>query len=480
MKKAFITNLLFLIAANLLIKPFYLFGIERNVQFLVGNHEYGYYYNLFNFTLILQFINDFGLQNYTSRFISQVKTDAISHSRTLFQLKMILSLIYFVLTLLFAWIWYGSEIDISFVIHLCLNQVLISLIFFLRSNMSGLGLYSTDSFFSILDRFLLIILMSSFCFIPSLQKHVSIGFFVNVQTISLFICTVAALLILTKHNFKLRLGRIDSFQVFEVFKYCIPFALIYLTTGLFMKADTIWIENILEDGKAESGKYASCFRLYEALSIVSLSFGGLLLAMFSRLFDRKQELYDLLNTAFILLYVITLGLSFTGIFYSLEINQLLNKNSDSLNSQLIFYLSLAFIPGSLNFILGAYYQATHREYKILGIYFICGVLSIILNYVFLPSQGILVSAIIYFIIQSILFLLSLILLPEELKHLTRKFLTLLFFSMGLLTIYFIMYFCLNLNYWLEWFIIGLSGLILINLLKIMDINEIKKIWSMKS
>lgn len=55
MKKKFVTNLAFLIGVNLLIKPFWIFGIDRTVQNSVGAVDYGIYYALFNFPFYLTF-----------------------------------------------------------------------------------------------------------------------------------------------------------------------------------------------------------------------------------------------------------------------------------------------------------------------------------------------------------------------------------------------------------------------------------------
>ncbi|NOT37081.1 MAG: oligosaccharide flippase family protein [Saprospiraceae bacterium] len=474
MKKAFISNIVFLILANLLIKPFYLFGIERKVQILVGNYDFGNYYNLFNFTLILQFINDFGIQNYTSRTISQATQDVELKARQLLQIKLGLSFIYLVLSLGIALLWYGEEVDIKFILHLCINQILISLIFFLRSNIAGLGLYFADSIFSILDRALLIIFMVGFCFVPSLQSQVSIPLFVNVQTISLLICTISAWIVLVKYKFSFKFQFLSRKRAIEILRFCLPFAMIYFATALFLKADTIWIENIFENGKEEAGRYAMCFRLYDAMTIVSLSFGGLLLAMFSKLYGDEKNLYELLQTSLTYLFIITIGLAFTGIFYAKEINQLFNKSSDTELEQIIMYLSIAFIPGSLNYIFGAFYQATHRELRLLLFYSVSAVVSILLNYLLLPELGIKASAIVFILVQSLLLVLSTVFLKSEFIHFRQRLEKIVFFTAGLLIAYSVLYFFINLPYGIEWGIIITLAMVLMNVLKIFNWKEIKK------
>ena len=71
MNREFFINVLFLIFVNLLIKPFYIFGIDRTVQNTVAPGDYGIYFALFNFTFLFQIINDFGIQNFNNRNIAQ-------------------------------------------------------------------------------------------------------------------------------------------------------------------------------------------------------------------------------------------------------------------------------------------------------------------------------------------------------------------------------------------------------------------------
>ena len=57
MKKEFLFNLVLLVAVNAVVKPVYIFGIDRGVQNLVGTKAYGVYSSLFAFTFLLQNVN---------------------------------------------------------------------------------------------------------------------------------------------------------------------------------------------------------------------------------------------------------------------------------------------------------------------------------------------------------------------------------------------------------------------------------------
>ena len=110
MKREFLLNILFLLSINLLIKPFYIFGIDRTVQNRVGLEDYGLYATLFSFTFLLQIINDFGLQHFNNRNIAQHHQLLPKYFPNMLVLKLGLGIIYTSLTLIVAWlIGYGSR-----------------------------------------------------------------------------------------------------------------------------------------------------------------------------------------------------------------------------------------------------------------------------------------------------------------------------------------------------------------------------------
>ncbi|MEM1359559.1 MAG: polysaccharide biosynthesis protein, partial [Bacteroidota bacterium] len=63
----FFRNAVLQVSLNLLVKGVYLFGIERVVQNLLPEGEYGLYFSLLGLGMLLQVIADFGLQLHNSR-----------------------------------------------------------------------------------------------------------------------------------------------------------------------------------------------------------------------------------------------------------------------------------------------------------------------------------------------------------------------------------------------------------------------------
>ena len=71
MQRKFITNLALVLALNLLIKPFWILGIDRAVQNAVGTEQYGFYYSIFGFSFLLNILLDLGITNFNNKNISQ-------------------------------------------------------------------------------------------------------------------------------------------------------------------------------------------------------------------------------------------------------------------------------------------------------------------------------------------------------------------------------------------------------------------------
>ena len=127
MKREFLINIVFLIAINLLIKPFYIFGIDRTVQNTVGTDLYGLYFALFGAALLWQIVNDFGIQNFNNRFISQHRHLVSKYLPDVLILKGLLSVRYMAILLTWAWLAGHGALALHLLCFIGLTQVLASL-----------------------------------------------------------------------------------------------------------------------------------------------------------------------------------------------------------------------------------------------------------------------------------------------------------------------------------------------------------------
>src|ERR1700741_3548372 len=100
MQRKFITNLAILLVLNLLIKPFWVLGVDRAVQNAVGSAEYGLYFSLFNFSLLFNILLDCGITNFNNKNISQHNHLLDKHLSSIIVLRGMLAIGYMIISFL--------------------------------------------------------------------------------------------------------------------------------------------------------------------------------------------------------------------------------------------------------------------------------------------------------------------------------------------------------------------------------------------
>ena len=359
MKKHFITNLALLIFLNLLIKPIWFFGIEVGVQNQVGEEIYGFYFSLFNFAFILNMLLDVGISNYNNRAIARDSSVLKGHLAAIIPLKLSLSLIYAGVVLVSGKILGYSHEQFQMLWILILNQFLASFILYFRTNISGLQLYRTDSLLSVLDRSLMILFTGLLLWGNISSKPFQIEWFVYAQTASYTLTLITSAVIV-----RFRSG--SFFQFFslsgslKILRASYPFALLILLMALFNRADSVMLERMLENGREQAGIYAQSFRIFEASTQFSLLFAMLLLPMFSRMIQLKQDVNELVRTALPLLMVAGLSVAIIAYYYKFEIIDLLYQAHTSYSSRIFGILMIGFLFVSISYLYGTLLTANHN------------------------------------------------------------------------------------------------------------------------
>ena len=137
LKKTFLTNLILLLILNLLVKPIWIFGIDRTVQNTVGASEYGLYFSLFSFSILFNILLDMGITNFNNREIAIHPQLVSKYFSNLVVLKVILGGIYVGFSLAVGTIIGYSEKHMILLVFLLINQLLGAATLYFRSNLSG-------------------------------------------------------------------------------------------------------------------------------------------------------------------------------------------------------------------------------------------------------------------------------------------------------------------------------------------------------
>jgi len=390
MQKKFLLNLLLFLGLNLLIKPLWIFGIDRTVQNTVGEYAYGIYFALFNFSMVFNMLLDFGITNFNNRSIARSNDFLQEGFSRIFTLKLLFGLFY-ILVVLIAGLFAKYDVyQYKLLIPLVINQFLASFILYLRSNVNGLLMFKTDSLLSVADRIIMIICCGVLLWGNVTDTPFQIEWFIYTQTFA-YLFTIAIALPVVLRKTKLKSPYID----YQYFKYILiqslPFALLVLLTNLHNRTDAIFLERFL--GAEQAGIYASAFRLLDAAIIVSLLFSVLLLPMFARMLAEKTSVNSLVKTSFTLIFIYGVMLATASYYYSYPIMGILYNNHVSASSDVFKILMLSIAPLSATYILGTLLTANGNLKKLNIIAFIAVILNIGLNILLIPKYLALGSAI---------------------------------------------------------------------------------------
>jgi O-antigen/teichoic acid export membrane protein len=351
LKRKFITNLLLLIFLNVLIKPFWIFGIDLTVQNLVGDESYGLYFSLLNFSMILNILLDLGITSYNNRNIAQHHQLLRKHVSNIVGLKFVLAGVYGVVCLVVGLIIGYNNIQFHLLFFLIINQFLISFSLYLRSNISGLHLFQTDSLLSVLDRSIMIVICSVLIFTNVTGHTFRIEWFVYAQTAGYLIASLVILAVVLAQTGKLKIN-FDRRYFLVFLKQSYPYALLILLMSFYNRIDSVMIERMLPNGKDQAGIYAHAFRLLDAASMFGALFAGLLLPIFARMLKKREDIGAMVQFSFLLLFVPSLIISFSSGFYDIQIMTLLKYSHPELSATIFKLLMISFLGVATTYIFG--------------------------------------------------------------------------------------------------------------------------------
>lgn len=331
--KKFFSGLSWLLLLNLLIKPAWLFLIDRQVQNRVGNEVYGSYFALFNLSYVLLFVADAGLTNMlTQRLAANENLDV----RRIFSLKIGMLLLYAFACVFFAWITEISQWGV--LAYLILLQSLQSLFLFFRSIIAARQLFKTDAVFSVVDKALLLVLCSGPVY--GLFGSITITLFLQLQSLSIFLATGGLLILLVR---KKQFTNGERVAVKKIGMWVAPFVLIILLMAAHNRLDAFLLERMRPDGALQAGIYAMAYRLLEAGNMIGYLTASFLVPFISRHKSDKTTVENVvLASRHGLLIFAAILLAFIAVF--LQWMQSFLYQSATAYSSRIFLFCLAALP----------------------------------------------------------------------------------------------------------------------------------------
>ena len=424
-----------------MIKPFWVLGIGIGVQNTVGPEEYGVYFTMLNFSYLFHIFLDFGINNFQNRNVSQNPTAAGKLLTSLSVVKLVFGVFFVLLVMTVGkYVMHYPPKYLHLLLIIGGNQMLLSIVLFLRANLAGLQFFKVDSLISVLDRLLMIAICGILLWGGVTDIPFQIEWFAYAQGAAYAATIVVALLILL-YEAKVKFQRPNFKSLPSIVKKSIPFAMLTLIMTIYYRIDVIMIEELLPDGVKEAGIYAQGYRLPEMASMFSLLFATLLLPMFSKMIAQNQKVIDLMSLSFRLLITPAIIAAVIMSFFSLDIIRIAFNAEFIKSAEVQTVLMYSFIPLASTYVFGTLLTANGDMKTLNLIAFIGLIINVGLNFYLIPYFGIYGAAIATLITQIVVVLLQLGYIGRQFKVFPRwqLVISLALFTGGLYGVSYVIY-----------------------------------------
>jgi O-antigen/teichoic acid export membrane protein len=381
----FYSSLGLLILLNAIIKPVWIFGIDRQVQLSVGTLEYGHYFSLFNLSIVFSFLLDWGLTAFFNRQLSSRQEQFIGRAGDFLFIKLLFAVLYAAIVLIVAFITGVDRWDI--ITGVILIQIFTSLFLFFRAIITAEQWFRTDAWLSVLDKTLMILLCGSLLFFPAIFGNMTITRFLWLQTSCTAFAMLSAAVILLVRRVKFSFRLSFSFLNRTLFLSALPYAIIVLLMSVHYRMDGFLLERIHPNGAHEAGMYAAAYRLLDAAAMTGFLFSSFLLPYAARQWSEQKPIADVVITSRHFLTTYAIGISCMVIFLAPWIQQLLYHNNDAEAMKVLQWCLPSLVGYLLVSIYGTVLTATGHIISFCIITFFAVLINIILNLCLIPSMG---------------------------------------------------------------------------------------------
>jgi O-antigen/teichoic acid export membrane protein len=381
--RKFYTSLGLLILLNVIIKPIWIFGIDRQVQNLVGMENYGTYFSLLGLSLVASFLLDWGFTTYYNRQLASEPQKFLRQAGNFLVIKAALLIIY--LFVVFAIAYLSGLTQTAILFKLGLVQALISLFLFFRSIITSLQLFRTDAWLSVFDKTLMIILCGSMIYYPFAFIPVSIDNFLLIQLACLGVAVICAVLITIRNGVSYGI----NFEILpkRLLKESAPYALIVLLMSAHYRLDGFLLSEIHSNGKYEAGLYGAGYRILDATNMIGYLVASFLLPFIAnnktnqKVFSRTISITGFLLTAYAIVIASAVFL------FGDRLYELLYNEGSGRGAFILMLCMPALLGYCLVHVYGTVLTAVGNIRQFCIIILACLLLNVFLNIILIPANG---------------------------------------------------------------------------------------------
>jgi len=381
--RQFYSSLGLLLLLNILIKPVWIFGIDRQVQNLVGLSVYGTYFSLLNFSIVFSFLLDWGFTGFFNRQLAAQPQAFSAFAGKFFFIKLLFILLYTTVVLFTGWITGIDHWEI--LIAVIIIQSLTSLFVFLRGIITAQQYFRTDAWLSILDKGLMIMVGGGFFLWPAVTGSISIFSFLWIQVLCSAAAVLTALIFVVKKTrlFAIKGAAINRSMALQA----IPFAMVVLLMSAHYRLDGFLLERMHPDGARQAGIYAAAYRLLDAGNMIGYLTASFLLPFVARHFHNGPITAAVVNNSRHLLLLFSIATVIIVFFMADGIQSILYHSNDPAMSAVLQWCLPALIGYSLVQVYGTVMTATGNIVSFCVIVMASLIVNIILNVLLIPSMG---------------------------------------------------------------------------------------------
>ena len=380
----FYSSLFLLIFLNGIIKPIWVFFIDRQVQNQVGVSEYGEYFALFNLSVVFVFVLDLGLTTYFSRQLAvrDISFDELAGNFLL--LRLLLVFVYLLCVFMVAY--FSGVRNWNIVLYTALVQIFSSLFVFFRSLITAHQWFRADAWLSVLDKTVMIILCGSLLYFPSQFGSITIEKFLVLQFTCLGLAMLCAWAFLLLKGLKFKPQKV-WLPGKKLLSAVLPFALIILLMSAHARIDAFLLERIKTNGAYEAGLYAAAYRLLDASNMIGVLIASFLLPYIARQWSEKKDIGQVVLYSRHFLLMFAVGVGAVVYFLAPWIQQLLYHHSDENSITIMQWCLPALIGYSLTQVYGTALTATGNIRQFCFLVALSLLLNVILNLILIPLYG---------------------------------------------------------------------------------------------
>ncbi len=469
----FYSSLGLLIILNVIIKPIWVLGIDRQVQNAVGTEMYGTYFSLFNFSIVFSFLLDWGLTSYFNRQLAINDASFTSKIGSFLFIKLLFALLYAVAVFGVAFLFGVRQWNI--LLSVIAIQALTSLFLFFRSIVTARQWFATDAWLSVLDKGLMILLCVSFLYLPSVAGTMTIDKFLLIQIACTALAVIVVLAVVLKRGIKFSFG-INSLLNKELFKSAFPFGIIVLLMSVHYRLDGFLLERIHPNGAYEAGLYAGAYRLLDAANMIGYLLASFLLPFIARQWSLKKSVDEVVLNCRHLLLLFSIIIITSIVFLAPWIQQALYYNIEASAITVLQWCLPALVGYSLVQVYGTVMTATGAVVPFCFIVLLSVILNIVLNLLLIPEWGAKGCCISALASQGFCGITAMLYVQKKLKiNIHFRSLLMYIFIAALLSGFFYLCSDMAISKWILIISAGIITIIAAILLKLVDIKKWRNI-----